>query len=193
MGGGMQMFAPGAGNSGSHIDPCCDKWNACYQICGSSKQHCDEEFKKCGENTCGKLSNEEEKKNCNQSASLNSMMISMGPCRMFDEAQKTACTCVKSSKVTDYRKDAIRGFYKKYAPDALDDDKVKTLAEKANTRAKMAGLFRKLVAKYPKCIKKVKDPQQAYMEDMMKKVKEEKKDEGTESDVVDDSEETQEL
>jgi len=195
-GGAMTMFSPGSSESDGPVSGCCDRWHACYQICGSNRQQCDDAFKKCGEDACARIVNDDDaKKKCDTKMSVSAMMLQVGDCRQYDVAQRNACQCVGSHRVGEYRKEVLRSFYMKYAPSALDEERVKMLAEKADTREKMAGLFQKLVAKYPKCIRKVKDPKEAYMERMMKRAEQEKKkasiNEG--SDTGDDSDETQEL
>jgi hypothetical protein len=51
-------------------------------------------------------------------------------------------------------------------------EKAKELAKKADSTTKMAGLFKKLLAKYPDAIQKIEDPQQAMYQKMMDEAKE---------------------
>jgi len=192
MGSGVMMMGMGSGNE--KYSSCCDLWHACYQTCGASKQGCDDGFKQCSKVICGPDDD------CVKSADLNTMMLNMGGCSVYDQAQYQACECVEKSKVEEKRADAIRYFYKKHAPDNVD--KAKQLAKKADTTSKMAGLIKKLVAKYPKCIAKIQDPQQAMYERMMKESKKESDDgsankktttDSTEEDDIMESDETQEL
>eukprot|EP00568_Trieres_chinensis_P013723 CAMPEP_0183294690 /NCGR_PEP_ID=MMETSP0160_2-20130417/2923_1 /TAXON_ID=2839 ORGANISM="Odontella Sinensis, Strain Grunow 1884" /NCGR_SAMPLE_ID=MMETSP0160_2 /ASSEMBLY_ACC=CAM_ASM_000250 /LENGTH=256 /DNA_ID=CAMNT_0025456049 /DNA_START=54 /DNA_END=824 /DNA_ORIENTATION=- len=193
---GSGMVYSGMSNSELPSAPCCDQWHACYQVCGSTKRLCDESFKKCADKACAEVADEKIRKDCEQQVSVSSMMLGFDDCRKFDSAQLAACQCVESSSVKRQRKDVIKGFYKKYVPGGLDESKIASLAEKADQNSKMAGLLLKLLTKYPKAIKQVKDPQQAKMEEMMKRAKEVPKPREKEEEVeelFDDSEETQEL
>ena len=97
------------------------------------------------------------------------MLVKLGGCKKFDEQQYKACECIGKDKVTKSREAAIRYFYKKQAPE--NSEKAPQLATKAETPSQMAGLFLKLLRKYPSAIEKVEyeDP----MADMLKKIKEE--------------------
>ena len=199
--------APG-GNDGKEVyESCCDAWNACYQICGMSKAACDEEFKSCstkmceslpdddgtpptddgkdGETTKGTSSSRDE---CNKFASLASMMSSINGCGKYDQAQYKACDCVAKDKASDRREASVRYFYKTHAPDNVS--KVKQLMKKVDTTSKMAGLLRKLVAKYPESIKKVEDPQQKMYQTMFQETakKQDEKSENDDNDVSNDDE-----
>jgi hypothetical protein len=156
--------------------PCCDQWHACYQICGIPKQTCDDEFKLCSDELCG---DDEE---CTKSAGISKMMTKLQGCQKYDQAQYKACECVLKDKATEKREAAIRYFYKKHAPESVG--KAGELAKKASTSSKMAGLFRKLLKKYPESIQKIEDPQQERMRKMMEGAQEKhpEKDEAEESD-----------
>jgi hypothetical protein len=184
MGGGMMMMGGGANDAAKQpFDTCCHQWHACYQICGSSKKSCDESFKTCSEAMCGS------KKDCKESANLNSMMMQLGGCQKFDQAQYKSCECVESSKAEEKRTSAIRYFYKKNAPE--NADKAGDLAKKANSTGKMAGLLRKLVRKYPESIEKVEDPQQAAYRKMMEGMNEKENNDGENEEA--DSEEEEDV
>jgi len=163
MGAGVMMMGMGGTSGLEKYSACCDMWHACYQVCGAPKQSCDDSYSQCSKAMCGADDD------CTKSADLNGMMVKMGGCTAYDAAQQQACECVEKSKVEEKRADALRYFYKKHAPENVD--KVKQLVKKADTSAKMAGLVRKLIKKYPKSITKVVDPQQAMYEEMMNKHK----------------------
>lgn len=165
MGGGMMMMAGGGGGDEKYAS-CCDQWHACYQTCGASKKSCDDGFKTCSERVCG-IDQE-----CKKSADMNSMMLGMGGCGLYDQGQYAGCECTKKSNVEEKRSAAIRGFYKKWSPENVD--KADSLAKKADSNGKMAALFRKLTAKYPKSIKVEIDDEMKLYQDMMNKAKEEK-------------------
>ena len=65
----------------------------------------------------------------------------------------------------------LTDVYKRHSKDTAD--KVPGLVSKADNPKKFGTLLYKLTSKFPKMIKKVKDPQQEYWENMMKKAQEE--------------------
>lgn len=161
----MMMMGAGTKSGGEKYAVCCDRWHACYQTCGASKKSCDESFKSCSEGMCAGDGE------CKKSSDMNSMLLNMGGCQMFDQAQHGACECVKKDKREEKRAAALRSFYKKFAPDSVD--KVDALAKKVDTTAKLAVLFRKLHTKYPESIKVVIDDEMARMQEMMKNSRQE--------------------
>lgn len=187
MGGGMIAgLGGGAGLGGEKYASCCDRWHACYQTCGAPKRVCDEAFKSCSNETCG------DDDECKKSADMNSLLLGLGGCGMYDQGQAQACECVPKNKREEKRAAALRSFYKKFAPDGLD--KVDGLAKKVDTTAKLSALIRKLHAKYPDSIKVVVDDEMARMQEMMRKAtegadKETVKDEEDGADDVGDTEE----
>lgn len=162
MGGNMIMMGGGGGDTEKkQYEECCDRWHACYQICGSSKKMCDENFKKCSETKCG---GDEE---CNKSANLNSMLTSLSGCSKYDESQLKACECADKDKAEKAREKILARFYEKYADEPSSSDKVRELMKKADTKLKFATLLNRLVEKYPNSIKHVEDPQAAMYAKMM--------------------------
>jgi hypothetical protein len=99
------------------------------------------------------------------------MLMKLGGCSKYEQAQSQACDCVSKDKDKHVvaRKDVLEKFYKKYAPDSVH--KVPDLAKKADTAAKLAVLMQKLVKKYPESIQKIEDPKAAEMRKMMEDVK----------------------
>ena len=159
MGGGAVMMNPGADSATKPYESCCHQWHACYQICGTSKKTCDTTFESCAKDACGA----DDK--CIKDIELNTMMMQLGGCKKFDEAQYQACECAPADKVASKREAAIRNFYKKNSPDHVD--KAKDLATKADSPSKLAGLFKKLLLKYPEAIVIKEDP----MKSMFDKIK----------------------
>ena len=159
---------------------------------------CDETFKKCVDTTCKESDNEDE---CQESAKLTIMMLGLSPCQSFEAAQSVACECVSRDKDAHLQKreDILSKFYRLYAPNAKA--KPADLMKKAgDTSPKFANLLRQLVKKYPGCIEKIEDPQQAKMREMMKNVGKDKPPSPTneesaaeEVEDLDDSDEHQEL
>mmetsp|Transcript_4758 Transcript_4758/g.7218 ORF Transcript_4758/g.7218 Transcript_4758/m.7218 type:complete len:262 (+) Transcript_4758:120-905(+) len=164
-GGGMAMMG-GKGTYGeTAINPCCDLYHSCLQICGSTKSFCDSNLEVCMEKKCDSLQNASAKKECETAISTKKIMLQISTCAEFNTAQKENCECVKKDEVSEKRSEVVSGFYKKFNPSAAE--KAGALAAKATDSKKLAGLLFKLVEKYPKAIKKVKDPKQKMMEDMM--------------------------
>ena len=140
------------------------------------KTHCEEQFLKCSEEKCAAL-DEKEKKACESTMSIHMLMAKFDQsCNRYDQEQYSHCECVDKDKAASKRERVIRSFYKKFNPDAVD--KVQGLLKKVDTPSKMAGLLLKLVKKYPEAIKKVKDPQQEYLENLMGDMDEKKKEGG---------------
>jgi len=173
----MMMMGGAFGQGGEKYAVCCDRWHACYQTCGAPKQVCDDSFKSCSADVC--LGDDD----CKKNADMNSMMLGLGGCGLYDRGQYDACECVPKEKREEKRKSALRSFYKKYAPDSLD--KVDGLAKKADTTVKLSALFRKLHKKYPESIKVKVDESMARMQEMMKNAEDKVK----KDDVVEEEEE----
>lgn len=189
--GGMQMFSVQSAGEDDILTSCCDQRHACFSICGASRSKCEANFKACSENTCAAIPNSSEREKCESSSKLQVMMSGMGDCRDFTQAQNNACQCAQKDKVLKKFEALLRDFYKKHSPDKVDQ--VSVLANKADgSIKKFAALMIKLVGKYPKAIKRVKDPQQDWYENLMKETKEKGADADTpeeydesESEVID--------
>ena len=184
--GGMQVFS-GRSNTADPQTPCCDLRSACLQTCGALKSFCDEDFLKCTKSVCADMDDDEERKKCESSASIHELMVKMDKCQKYDSEQYSHCECVASDKAPAKRQQVLRGFYKKFNPEAMD--KVEGLAKKADSPRKMVGLLMKLYKKYPKVIKRTKDPQQEMMDKIMRDAEAEKKEKG-ESDGNGDNDES---
>jgi hypothetical protein len=185
MGSGMVM---NMGAASSEEEPstevyasCCDEWHACYQICGVSKKACDDSFKTCSTAKCGADAE------CTKQIELNTMLMNLGGCQKFDQAQYQACDCVDKKKAPAQREAAIKRFYKKFAPG--NEDKAAELVKKADTASKLAALLRKLIGKYPNAIQKIEDPQQAMYRKMMQDAKQGDEEKVTEEILDDDGDE----
>lgn len=158
LGGGMQMFNAGGSSDSGALGSCCDARHACTQLCGSSRTTCDTAFERCA-NATG-----------DSSASLHVMSVKLGGCQTFEAAQAKACRCVDKDQAAAKREQIISDFYLKHNKEKADD--VSKIVAKADNGKKFVALMTQLVGKYPKAVKKVKDPQQAWFDDMMSKAKE---------------------
>jgi hypothetical protein len=189
LGGSAMMMNMGQAASAANepYATCCDQWHACYQVCGATKKTCDETFKSCSKEKCG--ADEE----CQKQANLAGLMIGFAGCQKFDQQQLTACECVAKDKASEKREAIIRRFYKKYAPDKVEN--AADLAAKADSAGKLAKLFRKLITKYPVAIELIEDPQQAVYRQMMEDAKKAEKERGSDTAEEDpvEEEEVQEL
>lgn len=166
------MMTAATDEKDKEILPCCDLRHACLAICGASKKRCETEFKTCTDVACAAIADPEEAKRCSSSASMQTMMAGLNgkSCQDFNEAQMAACSCVDTAKAPKRREQTLTDFYTKWGGETKTEvkEKVAKLAAKSDTPAKFAKLLGKLVAKFPKSIKKVKDPQAEYMENLMK-------------------------
>jgi hypothetical protein len=191
MGGGVMMMAPGADEDQERpYAGCCDQWHACYQVCGVNKATCDTAFETCAKEACGPETNEQ----CHKDVNLSNMMMKLGGCQKFNEAQLQACECKPKDAAVVQREAALRYFYKKQAPDNVD--KVPNLIAKADSPSKLAGLFIKLLRKYPEAIQQKEDPMKAMYDKIRLETEEAKTMEGeTDEETPDEksSEETMEL
>lgn len=169
MSAGVMVSMPGANDQKLSYESCCHEWHACYRTCASPKLVCDETFSQCSEALC----DDEE---CKRSMGLQKMMININACRTYDELQAKACECVETSVAAKRRESAVQYFYEKYVPEVDDAaTKAKQLVQKVDTSVKLAGLFRKLVKKYPASVAQVEDPAKSKYEDMVKKAQAENK------------------
>jgi len=181
------MYTPGS-SSGDNNNPqeaCCDLRHACLQTCGAGKAYCDEQFLKCGKTACDSIpeDDEEARKSCESSASMNQILVQFDTnCQRYELAQQSHCECVPKDQAPAKRERVLRAFYNKFNPEAVD--KVAALAAKADTKGKLVALLLKLYQKYPAAIRKVKDPQQEMMEEMMKRAEKEKAEKEDEEDEI---------
>jgi len=136
------------------LTPCCDVWNACHNLCGTTKDFCDETFRRCIHDTCGKMkhidAHEEKHNDCVKNISLYGVLLKMSQCQQFEDGQKWGCECVDSSSVMDKRKKVLTQFYKLYNPKEIK--KVKVLMSRATDAPKFAGIFHALFNIYPMSI-----------------------------------------
>ena len=137
------------------------------------------------------------KAKCDQDVSLKKMMIQYSGCTKYDQGQRAGCECVKEKDLGSSRKEVLKKFYKSYNPDGLDEKKIDGLLAKVDSAPKFSSLLQKLVGKYPKSIKRVKDKGSQFMDDFLKKEKEDKpkkekakSDSATFSEEVDDGDDT---
>mmetsp|Transcript_17384 Transcript_17384/g.54285 ORF Transcript_17384/g.54285 Transcript_17384/m.54285 type:complete len:271 (+) Transcript_17384:257-1069(+) len=166
--GSMSMFTAKQDSAQTPADACCDRRQACDQICGTSERFCDAELKTCINSAC-----DADDDACNKKKSMLQLMQSMdqGACARHSKAQVAACKCVAPNEADGRRLKVLTEVYKKHG-EAGAADKAEGLVKKADTEKKFAALLHKLTAKFPKMLKVVKDPQQEYWQKMMNEARE---------------------
>eukprot|EP00934_Nitzschia_sp_Nitz4_P009015 Nitzschia sp. Nitz4//scaffold88_size82704//64517//65185//NITZ4_005304-RA/size82704-processed-gene-0.57-mRNA-1//1//CDS//3329559530//9005//frame0 len=176
MGGGSIMMNPGGDNGGAEkpYQGCCDQWHACYQTCGASKQVCDTSFETCAKKAC-----DDSDASCTKDIEMSMLMMKLTGCKSFEDSQSNACDCVTDSRAAKRREQTVQSFYQSYNPQGLE--KVSALAAKADTPSKLAGLFQKLLAKYPQAIEIKEDE----MQSLFNKMKQKREDDNAEPEEVD--------
>lgn len=97
----------GCGTYGIHIqysmciylNDCCNKHDACYYLCGKTKETCDQEFKDCTQNPTviendSKFDINEVKNGCKSLGNGMVGLVEALGCSAFTKAQDEACQCV---------------------------------------------------------------------------------------------------
>ena len=170
--GGAMFSGAGMGGSGPKpsdavLTPCCDQFHACAQICGAPKTRCDKNLKKCIAEGCASL-DDAAKKECEQTGNLHVMMVQLGGCKRYEEAQSAACDCVKEERVHKRRVQSLTDFFSAHSRDKLGN--VAKLCKKHGEADgwKFSKLLGRMVAKYPASIKHVKSREQAMMDEILK-------------------------
>jgi len=166
-GGGMMMMQNKA-DTDVAVTKCCDQKHACYQTCGAKKKVCDEVFEKCQKRVCGRKMGTA-KENCEKDAQIQTMMAQFSGCKTWDEKQRASCDCVKAKRAPKRREQTLADFYKKHNKEKIGS--AAGLAKKLNTGTKFAKVLTKLFSKYPKSIKKIRDPAMGNFEEMMNNIR----------------------
>eukprot|EP00484_Ammonia_sp_Unknown_P024470 CAMPEP_0197025110 /NCGR_PEP_ID=MMETSP1384-20130603/5541_1 /TAXON_ID=29189 /ORGANISM="Ammonia sp." /LENGTH=166 /DNA_ID=CAMNT_0042453601 /DNA_START=130 /DNA_END=630 /DNA_ORIENTATION=+ len=130
-------------NVDARIAHCCDEHDACYGICGISRDFCDEEFNRCMNKGCGK------DQQCLQSASMITMGASLFGCEPYLQGQRDDCDCLEEFEFEQRVTETLKELY-----GSLDEEHRKTDEELTQIREKYKGKETKLVnnilKKYPK-------------------------------------------
>lgn len=108
---------------------CCDRHDACYATCGSSKEFCDNDFEKCMKGLCNSIFSQNVA--CSNAASTYAMGTQMFGSNGFILSQQDYCICVDKSKVLDHYADYIDNFYQTYVPIHPPPTNGKILIEKS--------------------------------------------------------------
>lgn len=149
----------------SPIQECCVLRQACGMICGASHTFCDQQLSQCMKDQCEDAEDEE---TC--AKDIKSIEESIeedgGRCQQHAKIQQGVCQCVEPEFIVDKRTRILKDTYKRHAKANLH--KVDALMAKADTTKKMATIVARLVSKYPKMVRLVKDPEEEYEEAMRK-------------------------
>ena len=94
---------------------CCDRHDACYQICGIDKNFCESEFQKCLNHLCTRNFKKNDK--CSGAANAFVMGVQMFGQSGFLESQESACQCVRTAEVRRHYEALLTSFYERFAPD----------------------------------------------------------------------------
>lgn len=136
---------------------CCDRHDACYSVCGASKDFCDRDFGKCMTSMCKSVYKHNNQ--CSTAANMYMMGTSMFGQLGFDETQVDFCTCISVDKVPEHTKRLVEQFYKNYtAHETIDvDSLVRKYATNSGTLShprfpKLYKLYYELHKKYDKAI-----------------------------------------
>jgi len=151
------------------INKCCDIKNACQQVCGTTKLYCHSLFKQCAEQICERMPNEELKEECTRENAIQIIMSEFSDCQYFVQGQRENCECIPKEMEEEQRRSILLTFYERYV-NGWEQDKVENLLNKVDNSKKFAALLAKIIMKYPKSVKVVKDKNMKWMEDMMKEM-----------------------
>jgi len=90
-------------NVNNDIEECCDLHDACYSICGISRDFCEQQFDKCLKQKCRNFNNNnnnnnnrhgiKNEQNCLETINLLTMGSSMFGCQSFVSSQNESCIC----------------------------------------------------------------------------------------------------
>lgn len=161
------------GMAGRHsgLEACCNVFQACLSICGARRKSCSDGFNKCTKSTCSGIEDSEAGEACTRDASLHRMLINLGGCKMYDNAQAASCRCVVKKKVYQKRRQVLRAFWAKHNNNKTEEDIDRVLAKYSKSTSSFAGLLLKLVRKYKKSIKVSKSEYENAMDELLRQAR----------------------
>lgn len=136
---------------------CCDLHDACYEMCGSEKTYCDEDFKACMRKMCSTVYFQNGK--CDSAADAYAIGTMMFGHSGHLASQESHCECIDSTDSVDHYKNLIEKFYRIHNPDKIDA--VGPIVDKALSKqksfsngvvTKLYKLYYDLHKKYPAAI-----------------------------------------
>ncbi|CAK4066621.1 unnamed protein product [Aphanomyces euteiches] len=175
---GFQVVA----NDELDFTTCCNWHDACYGICGISKQLCERKFEKCMKDHCKTLhgENTEAAKSCESTADLYAMGPKYMGCKAFTAGQKEACDCVDASKADGKVRDRLKYVLKQYNADESAD----SLLDKY--KGKEAVMFLRLLTKYPDALVVKKSKRESMFDAFKESLKKAPKEPKDNNDDVDE-------
>ncbi|OQS06660.1 phospholipase A2 [Thraustotheca clavata] len=160
---------------GVDFTSCCNWHDACYGICGVSKNMCEKRFEKCMKDMCAGEVGVDAQKSCESMADIYVMGPKLMGCPAFTKAQREACTCVDKEKLPRKNLERLEYFLKKYGDGDASPEK---LLEKYAGKEPL--MFYRLLSKYPDALvikEKPKSDQEKIFERMKGEFKKEKHEE----------------
>lgn len=130
---------------------CCDRHDACYSVCGMSKQDCDIDFGKCMKKLCKtKYSHNQQ---CSAAANMYEMGTTIFGSAGFDSTQEDFCACVDVSEAVSHYTGLVADFYREYT-NKYDESDVTQLIQKYSSQSssRLPKLYYELHKKYDKAI-----------------------------------------
>eukprot|EP01084_Bolivina_argentea_P262374 443659_1 len=130
-------------NLDSRIEHCCDTHDACYSVCGISRDYCDMQFNKCIKKGCGK------DHECASSADMITMGTALFGCEPFLKTQRESCDCLKGHQFNERVTNTLKEMYSKLTDKhKKTDDELQEIQDKY--KGKEDKLVNNILKKYPK-------------------------------------------
>ncbi|OQR92727.1 phospholipase A2 [Achlya hypogyna] len=166
-------------DDGTDFTSCCNWHDACYSICGISKNFCERRFEKCMKDKCA---TEDDPKACQSMADIYAMGPKLMGCPAYTKAQKEACVCVDKDKVAAKNRARLEYFLEAHGTgaDSVDD----LLAKYAGKEPTM---FFRLLSKFPDALvikEKVKTDKESMFERLKKDIAKEKEASAPDDEIV---------
>jgi secretory phospholipase A2 len=89
----------------AYLNACCNQHDLCYDMCGNSRDRCDDLFKTC--NNAPKNVQPQLIDGCLSAGSLMFTTVSFFGCAAYNNAQKNACLCIWISEIVSRCKSLI--------------------------------------------------------------------------------------
>jgi hypothetical protein len=99
------------------------------------------------------------------------MLINLGGCKMYDNAQAASCRCVVKKKVYQKRRQVLSAFWAKHNNNKTEEDIDRVLAKYSKSTSSFAGLLLRLVRKYKKSIKVSKSEYENAMDELLRQAR----------------------
>jgi secretory phospholipase A2 len=132
---------------------CCDRHDACYSICGVSKQYCEQDFGKCMKALCETAFSSNPQ--CSSAAQMYQMGTTMFGSSGFQELQNDFCECVPESDVKKQYTQLLEKLYKDHTSKSASEisEMISKLMDKTgDSIQKLGNLFYNVMKKYDSAI-----------------------------------------